>query len=33
MKLKKGVLSIKDMVSGEQSDIEIESLSNKILNG
>ena len=31
--IKKGVLSIKDMVSGEQSDIEIESLSNKILNG
>ena len=31
--IKKGVLSIKDMISGEQSDIEIESLSNKILNG
>ena len=31
--IKKGILSIKDMVSGEQSDIKIESLSNKILNG
>ena len=29
----KGILSIKNMASGEQSDIKIDALKNKILNG
>ena len=31
--INRGILSIKNMASGEQSDVKIEALKNKILNG